>query len=478
MNDIFNSLDQFLTHLNDYLYTYFLVILLIIVGVYYTFRLGFVQFCLLGEAFRVVTEKIDPDDKHEEHLSSFQSLMISTASRVGIGNIAGIAFAITAGGPGAVFWMWTMAFFGGASAFAESTLAQIYKTKDGNGFKGGPAYYMQRALQIKWMGTLFALTLILTYAYGFNGLQSFTMTSSFEIYYHNAALPFSESNWPLYIGVILAVFSACMFFSKSHVIGKVSSLIVPYMALAYVLLAVIAVVMNIHHIPAVVKEIVSDAFNFKAALGGMAGSAIVIGIKRGLFSNEAGLGSAPNAAAAAHTSHPVKQGLVQSMGVFLDVIVCSGSAFLVLFSGAFQHKGQELTAMPLVQEAMQGYYGHIGLHFVTVAIVLFAITSLIGNYYYAQANIKYLTNSKVIMRLFQASAVAMVFIGAQMNLKLAWNLADALMALMATLNVIAIFFLAPIVHKTLKDYVAQRKAGKNPEFSAKKLGIKNTECWD
>ena len=478
MSDIFNHFNEILNHINDHLYTYFLVILLIVVGVYYTLRLGFVQIRLLGEAFRVVSERTHPDDKHEEHISPFQSLMISTASRVGIGNIAGIAFAITVGGPGAVFWMWAMAFFGGASAFAESTLAQIYKTKDGNGFKGGPAYYMQRALGQKWMGTLFAIALILTYAYGFNGLQSFTMTSAFEVYYHHPELKFAQSNWPLYIGIILAIFASFMFFSKSHIIGKASSMIVPYMALAYVLLAVVAVLMNIHLIPSVVKEIVYDAFDFKAMFGGLAGSALVIGIKRGLFSNEAGMGSAPNAAAAAHTSHPVKQGLVQSMGVFLDVIVCSSSAFLVLFSGAFVQKGQELTAMPLVQEAMQNYYGHIGLHFVTVAIVFFAVTSLIGNYYYAQANIKYLTNSKVIMRLFQASAVAMVFIGAQMDLKLAWNLSDVLMALMATLNIIAIFFLAPIVHKVLKDYISQRKAGKNPEFSAKKLGIKNTECWD
>ncbi|RDU74141.1 amino acid carrier protein [Helicobacter anseris] len=473
---------NFLGGVNNWLYTYYLVGLLVFVGIFYSLRLGFVQIGLLAESIKVVTEKPETQKKHAEHISPFQALMISTASRVGIGNIAGIAFAIVAGGSGAIFWMWVMAFFGGASAFAESTLAQIYKTKDGKGFKGGPAYYMQRALNMKWMGSLFAIVLILTYAYGFNGLQSYTMTSAFEVYYNKTAnaniLSFADSNWTLYIGCILAGFSAIMFFSKSHFIGKVSSVIVPYMALAYICLALIVMILNFEKIPDVMKDILTNAFDFKAIFGGFAGSAIVIGIKRGLFSNEAGMGSAPNAAAAAHTTHPVKQGLVQSLSVFIDVLVCSSSAFLVLFSSSFVAKGQELTAMPLVQSAMTEHFGSWGLYFVTIAIVLFAITSLIGNYYYAQANIKYLTKSKIIMVLFQISAVAMVFIGSQMDLKLAWELADIFMGLMATLNIIAILFLSDIVLKALKDYKNQRKQGLNPKFSAKKLGIKNTECWD
>ncbi|WP_233709977.1 MULTISPECIES: alanine/glycine:cation symporter family protein [unclassified Helicobacter] len=472
---------EFLGGVNTWLYTYYLVALLVFVGIFYSIKLGFVQLRLFGESIRVVTERSQRTEKHAEHISPFQALMISTASRVGIGNIAGIAVAITTGGSGAVFWMWVMAFFGGASAFAESTLAQIYKTKDGNGFKGGPAYYMQKALNAKWMGSLFAVTLILTYAYGFNGLQSYTMTSAFEVYYNRintSDLTFSQSNWTLYIGLVLASFSIIMFFSKSHFIGKVSSVVVPYMALAYIFLAVYVVVVNFSFIPNVLKDIITHAFDFKAIFGGFAGSAIVIGIKRGLFSNEAGMGSAPNAAAAAHTTHPVKQGLVQSLSVFIDVLVCSSSAFLVLFSGLFVQKGQELTAMPLVQNTMIKYFGSWGLHFVTLAIVLFAITSLIGNYYYAQANIKYLTNSKIVMRLFQFSAVLMVFIGSQMNLRLAWELADIFMGLMATLNIVAILFLSKIVSRSLKDYLDQRKQGIEPKFSAKKLGIKNAECWE
>ena len=477
--DFVAELTRVLGSINVWLYTYYLVALLIIVGVFYSFKLGFVQLRLFAESVRVIAEKESDGKKHVEYISPFQALMISTASRVGIGNIAGIAFAITTGGPGAIFWMWVMAFFGGASAFAESTLAQVYKTRDGNGFKGGPAYYMRRGLKLKWMGMLFAIVLILTYAYGFNGLQSFTMTSAFEVYYKSmGGVSFADSRWPIYIGLVLAAFSAIMFFSKSYVIGKVSSIIVPCMAFAYIFLALLAVAMNLEKVPEVFHLIISGAFDFKAIFGGFAGSAIVIGIKRGLFSNEAGMGSAPNAAAAAHTSHPVKQGLVQALSVFIDVVICSSSAFLVLFSTAFVQKGQALTAMPLVQKAMEGYYGSAGLYFVTIAIVLFAITSLIGNYYYAQANIKYLTKSKGVMLLFQASAVAMVFVGSQMNLTLAWELADVLMGFMATLNIIAILFLSGIVSKSLKDYMQQRKQGLNPQFSAKKLGIKNTECWD
>ena len=477
--DFVTKLTSVLGDLNGWLYTYYLVALLIAVGVFYSLKLGFVQLRLFAESVRVVTERESDGKKHAEHISPFQALMISTASRVGIGNIAGIAFAITAGGAGAIFWMWVMAFFGGASAFAESTLAQVYKTKDGNGFKGGPAYYMQKALNLKWMGMLFAVVLILTYAYGFNGLQSFTMTSAFEVYYKGAeGMSFANSNWPFYIGLALAAFSAVMFFSKSYLIGKVSSIIVPCMAFAYIFLAFLAVVMNLGKVPEVLHLIISEAFDFKAIFGGFAGSAIVIGIKRGLFSNEAGMGSAPNAAAAAHTSHPVKQGLVQALSVFIDVVICTSSAFLVLFSTSFVEKGQTLTAMPLVQKAMENHYGSVGLYFVTIAIVLFAVTSLIGNYYYAQANIKYLTKSKGVMLLFQASAVAMVFVGSQMNLALAWELADVLMGLMATLNIIAILFLSNVVSKVLKDYMQQRKQGLNPQFSAKKLGIKNTECWD
>ncbi|HEG8071043.1 TPA: sodium:alanine symporter family protein, partial [Campylobacter jejuni] len=420
-----------------------MVVLLIICGLYYSFLTRFVQFRMLSSVFKILTEKNEGHAK--EHISPFQALMISTASRVGIGNIAGISLALATGGAGALFWMWVMAFFGGASAFAESTLAQVYKSKDDTGgFKGGPAYYIKKALGSHFFGAFFAFILIITYAYGFNGLQSQTMTSSFKVYYDmfnpNAAVDFASSSWPMIIGIVLTIFGAWMFFSHHTKIGKISSLIVPFMALAYVLLAVIAVLMNFDKIPSVIHMILQSAFDFKAIFGGFAGSALVIGIKRGLFSNEAGMGSAPNAAAAALTSHPAKQGVIQAFSVLIDVVVCTSSGFLVLFSMAYLGLGESKIdgGMPLVQEAMREYYGSFGIHFITIAIVLFAITSLIGNYYYAQANVKYLTNSKFAMNLFRITAVAMIFIGSQMNLKLAWNLADLTMAFMATTNIISL----------------------------------------
>ncbi|MBM0637013.1 sodium:alanine symporter family protein [Campylobacter sp. VicNov18] len=460
-----------------------MVVLLIICGLYYSFLTRFVQFRMLSSVFRILTEKNKQHSK--EYISPFEALMISTASRVGIGNIAGISLALTTGGAGALFWMWVMAFFGGASAFAESTLAQIYKSKDDTGgFKGGPAYYIKKALGSHFFGSFFAFILIITYAYGFNGLQSQTMTSSFKVYYDmlnpDASVSFSSSFWPVVIGVILTAFGSWMFFSHHTKIGKVSSLIVPFMALAYVLLAVIAVLMNLDKIPLVVKVILESAFDFKAMFGGFAGSALVIGIKRGLFSNEAGMGSAPNAAAAALTSHPAKQGVIQAFSVFIDVIICTSSGFLVLFSMAYLGLNETKIegGMPLIQETMREYYGSFGIHFITIAIVLFAITSLIGNYYYAQANVKYLTNSKLVMNLFRITAVAMIFIGSQMNLKLAWNLADLTMAFMAITNIVSLLLLGGIVNKVLKDFNIQQKAGLDPKFNASKLGIKNAECWD
>ncbi|MFQ6342024.1 alanine/glycine:cation symporter family protein [Campylobacter sp. VTCC 70190] len=460
-----------------------MVVLLIICGFYCSFLTRFVQFRMLSSVFKILTEKNEAHTK--EHISPFQALMISTASRVGIGNIAGISLALATGGAGALFWMWVMAFFGGASAFAESTLAQVYKSKDDTGgFKGGPAYYIKKALGSHFFGAFFAFILIITYAYGFNGLQSQTMTSSFKIYYDmlnpNASVDFASSSWPVVIGVVLTIFGAWMFFSHHIKIGKVSSLIVPFMALAYVLLSVIAVLINFDRIPSVVHMILQNAFDFEAIFGGFAGSALVIGIKRGLFSNEAGMGSAPNAAAAALTSHPAKQGIIQAFSVLIDVIVCTSSGFLVLFSMAYLGLGESKISggMPLIQEAMREYYGSLGIHFITIAIVLFAITSLIGNYYYAQANVKYLTNSKFAMNLFRVTAVAMIFAGSQMDLKLAWNLADLTMAFMATTNIISLLLLGGIVNKVLKDFNAQQKAGINPKFNASKLGIKNAECWD
>lgn len=464
-----------------------MVILLVITGIYYSFRLKFVQFTMLCSVFKLLVQR--HKDQKDEHISPFAALMISTASRVGIGNIAGISVALVLGGAGALFWMWAMAFFGGASAFAESALAQVYKSKDSvsGGFKGGPAYYIKKALGIGWLAIFFAIILIITYAYGFNGLQSYTMTSAFKVYYDmyfvGAETSFDQSSMSIYIGVLLSAFCAWLFFSHHTKIGKVSSIIVPIMAIGYTFLAFIVVVLNLEKLPEVFSLIFKQAFDFEAIFGGFAGSALVIGIKRGLYSNEAGMGSAPNAAAAAITSHPAKQGIIQSFAVFIDVIVCTSTGLLVLFSEAyFANIGADgkplLSALPLVQEVMREHYGIWGLHFVSIAVVLFAVTSLIGNYYYAQANVKYLTDSRLIMNVFRFSAVAMVFIGSQMNISLAWDFADFTMAFMATTNIISILLLSGIVKKVLDDYLEQKKQGIDPHFSATKLGIKNAECWN
>ncbi|MBZ7984613.1 alanine:cation symporter family protein [Campylobacter sp. RM9332] len=473
MQSLLEEIHLFLDLINGYLYTYFLVFALIIVGIIYSINTRFAQFRLMGNVLTLLKEKQD----NKDHVSSFEALMISTASRVGIGNIAGISTAVVVGGAGALFWMWVMAFIGGASAFAESTLAQIYKSKDENGFRGGPAYFIEKGLGNKFFGKLFSVILIITYAYGFNGLQSHTMTSAFEIYF-----PDNFSNASIIIGIILSVVAFALFFSNSKSLGKVSSIIVPIMAFIYILLSIIAMAMHYDLIPSVFKMIFNSAFDFQAIFGGFAGSVIVIGIKRGLFSNEAGMGSAPNAAAAANTSHPVKQGIIQSFSVFIDLIICSCSGFLVLFSQSYINQlstGEtKLNALPMVQQSMMEYYGTWGLHFITFAVILFAVTSLIGNFYYADANVKNLTKNNLNELVFKISAVAMVFIGSQLDLKVAWDLADITMAAMASINIIAILLLSPILIKCLKDYDEQKKRGLDPVFSAKKLGIKNAECWD
>ncbi|MEG0292420.1 MAG: alanine/glycine:cation symporter family protein [Anaerovoracaceae bacterium] len=464
--------NEFIGVVNEFLYSKFLIAALMFVGLYFTIRTKFVQIRLLPDSFRVLTEK-----GAEGSISSFQALMIATASRVGTGNIAGVTTAIVLGGPGAVLWMWIMAIIGSASAFVESTLAQIYKEKDGSVFKGGPAYYIQRALGQRWLGVLFAIILILTFAFGFNGLQAYTLTSAFEHYVPN----FNESYVPIIIGLILAAFSAISFFGGSHLIGKISSLLVPVMATLYILVGLIVFFRNLDGVGPAFKLMFDAAFDFKAIFGGFAGSCMVIGIKRGLFSNEAGMGSAPNAAASADVSHPVKQGLVQVLSVFIDtIVICSTTAFMALLAGplgATDAKGELLNGIPFVQKALYSQFGEFGIHFVTICIVLFASTSLIGNYFYAEANMKFITKNNWAMLAFKVAAVVMVFVGTQADLTTAWNVADVLMGLMATVNIIAMLLLGGIAVKALNNYMEQKKQGLDPKFKASDIGLNNTDCW-
>lgn len=469
--------------IDTYMYTYFLVFLLIFCGLYFTIRTKGVQFRYIKDMFKCITEKKHVEGKAT--VSSFQALMVSTASRVGTGNIAGVATAIAFGGPGAVFWMWLMALIGGASAFIESTLAQIWKVRGKNGeFHGGPAYYIQQALGKRWLGIVFAISLILCFGLGFNGLQTYNMSSSLIAYIPN----YTSTMGPMALGIVLAVILAFILFGGTRLISFMSSIIVPVMAVVYIILAFVLAGMNITALPAIFGMIFQEAFDFQAIVGGFAGSMIVQGIKRGLFSNEAGMGSAPNAAAAASVSHPVKQGLVQTLSVFLDtIVICSCSAIMIMtfvignvdmtpWGGAAE--AVALSNMPLVQAAMSNGFGQLGLHFMTFAIFAFAFSSIIGNYFYAEQNFLFITKSKIGLYIFRILCCAVVFFGAQSNLVLAWNLADIFMGIEAFINIVVILILGKWALKALDDYTRQRKEGKNPVFVADHIeGLPKTECW-
>lgn len=466
-------LNNILTSVNDFMYTYPLLILLVGAGVYFTVRTRFVQGRLLGEAFRVLLERAEVKDGKKQ-VSSFQALMISTASRVGTGNIAGIATAIAAGGPGAVFWMWVMAVIGSASAFIESTLAQVYKVKDGKDFRGGPSYYMEKALGKRYLGIIFSILLIICFAYGFNGLQSFNMSSSLEYYIPG----YADSIYPAVIGAVLAAATAFVIFGGVHRIGFITSVIVPVMAGGYLIMGLATMVMNAERIPEVFALIFREAFDGRAIFGGFAGSAVVIGIKRGLFSNEAGMGSAPNASASAAVSHPAKQGLVQVLSVFIDtLLICSATAMMLLLSGV-EGKSGVLDGIPFVQQAISANVGTWGIHFITFSIFTFAFSSLVGNYYYAESNIKFIKDDKRLLFVFRVSCLLAVFFGAQADFSVIWNVADITMGGMAVLNILVILVLGGTAVKVLRDYEEQKKKGVEPVFRAEKLGIRNTECWD
>ena len=465
-------LNNILSAVNDWMYTYLLLFLLVGTGIYFTIRTRFVQLRLLKESFHVLKEKAG-EENGKKQVSSFQALMISTASRVGTGNIAGIATAIAAGGAGAVFWMWLMAVIGGASAFIESTLAQVYKVKDKEEFRGGPSYYMEKALGKRWLGILFSVLLIICFAYGFNGLQSFNMSSSLEYYIPG----YSDTVYPMIVGLVLAVGTAFVIFGGVHRIGFITSVIVPIMAGAYLLIGLYTIITNITELPRVFSMIFSQAFDFRAFAGGMAGSAVVIGIKRGLFSNEAGMGSAPNASASASVSHPAKQGMVQVLSVFIDtLLICSATAMMLLLSGV-QGESGVLDGIPFVQKAISANVGNWGIHFITLSIFAFAFSSLIGNYYYAESNILFIKKKKKLLFIFRITCLLAVFFGAQADFSMMWNIADITMGCMATVNILVILVLGNTAMKVLKDYEKQKKEGKNPVFKAKDVGIENTECW-
>ena len=471
-------MNELITAVNDVIWSYVLIVALVGCGLWFTWRTKFVQFRMVGEMLRLLTESaVDSvgdqvKGKEKRHISSFQAFAVSVATRVGTGNLAGVATAIVIGGPGAVFWMWLIALIGSATAFVESTLAQLYKQKHKDSFIGGPAYYIQKGLKCRWMAVLFAILITLQFGLSNNSIQANTICGAMQ----------EAFGWsPIWVGVALATMALFIVFGGIQRIAKVSSVIVPLMAVGYIILALVIIIMNIHLIPHVFKVIILDAFGFSQIAGGSIGAAMMNGIKRGLFSNEAGEGSAPNAAATASTTHPVKQGLIQALGVFTDTLmVCSCTAFIILISGLYQVP--ELNGIALTQSALQSEIGSIGPMFIAVAIFLFAFSSIIGNYYYGEANIRFITQNNKVMTAYRiASAGLMVMFGALASFELVWNIVDLFMAFLTACNLIAIVLLGRYAFRLLDDYRQQKRQGiKEPVFHRSKLPQieDELECWE
>lgn len=458
---------------NDILWSVWVLIpLLLIIGLYFTFKTKFVQIRYLKEMILLLGENDTNDKNYGKKVSSFQAFCVSTASRVGTGNLAGVAIAVATGGPGAVFWMWIIALIGSASSFIESTLAQVYKQSDGKGsFIGGPAYYMEKALGKKLMAVIFSILIVIAFGLAFNSVQSNTISASF---YESFGIPTQL------MGIILTVVTAFIIFGGIQRIAKISGILVPVMSLFYIGLSLFILITNISKLPSVISLIVQSAFGVKQILGGTIGSALLNGIKRGLFSNEAGMGSSPNAAATANVSHPAKQGLIQTLGVFTDtILICSCTAFILLLSSNFEEIASNYTGINLTQQALIDHVGSWGGIFISICILLFAFSSIIGNYYYGEANIEFLTKNKICMLVYRIAVLAMVFIGSVAELDFVWNFADISMGLMAIVNLIAIVMLSKIAFKVLQDYDKQRKNGiKNPVFKSSSIeGLNNADEW-
>lgn len=461
---------NFINEINDILWTYILIIMLLGCAVWFSIRTRFVQFRMLREMIVLLSESAGKGKQGEKHVSSFQAFAITIASRVGTGNLAGVATAIAIGGPGAVFWMWAIALLGASSAFIESTLAQLYKIRGKDSFVGGPAYYMKKGLKQPWMGMLFAVLISITFGFAFNSVQSNTICAAAE-----HAFGFNH----MVLGGVLTALTLVIIFGGIRRIARVSSIIVPIMALGYVGLALVIVLLNITHLPEVISLIISHAFGWEQALGGGVGMALMQGIKRGLFSNEAGMGSAPNVAASADVTHPVKQGLIQTLGVFTDtLVICTCTAFIILFSGVASTK--EANGIKLTQMALNNEIGNIGTIYVAVAILFFAYSSILGNYYYGEANVRYITHRKWAIPIYRIAVGGMVMFGALASLELAWSLADMAMGFMTICNLIAITLLGKYAFRLLEDYRIQKRNGvKNPVFTKDRMkDIENDlECW-
>lgn len=472
-------MNELITQINDAIWGYVLIGGLIICGIWFTWKTKGVQFRMVGEMLRLLadsatsgTDSLSDKDKNHKHISSFQAFAVSVATRVGTGNLAGVATAIAIGGPGAVFWMWVIALIGSATAFIESTLGQLYKQRQKDSFVGGPAYYIKRGLHCNWMAYLFAVLITITFGLSYNSIQSNTICGAM----------YEAFGWnPLLVGSILSVVALIIIFGGLKRIANVSAVMVPLMAIGYFVLVMVIIIMNIEHIPHVLKVIITNAFGLEQGVGGTIGATIMNGVKRGLFSNEAGEGSAPNVAAAATVSHPVKQGLIQALGVFTDtLLVCSCTAFMILISGLYSTP--DLNGIALTQAALNSEIGAFGPTFIAIAILLFAFSSIIGNYYYGEANIRFMTSSNAVLTVYRVlSGGVLVMFGAMASLEIVWNLGDLCMALLTACNLVAIVRLGKYAFKLLEDYRQQKRSGiKEPTFHRSQMPEieKDLMCWE
>ena len=486
METVFSVLQQ----VNDYLWGFVVITALVLCALFFTYKIRGVQFRLWRDMFRVMLGKplfekeereqgagrqkdepqeVNGGEGERRKIGSFHAFAVSLSSRVGTGNLAGVASAIFVGGPGAVFWMWVMALFGAATAFVEATLAQLYKKRGTDSFYGGPAYYMEHGLHRKWMGILFAVLITITFGMANQIVQSNTLCD---------ALSDTLSIDRRWIGATLTLATLVIIFGGVKRISRFSSIVVPVMAVGYALLAIVVIVLNLREIPSMLSLIVREAFGMDATVGGAVGIAITQGVKRGLFSNEAGEGSAPNAAAIASTSHPVKQGLLQALGVFTDtLVICTCTAFIILLSGLYQ---QGYDGIILTKYALEWHVGPVGGIFITVAIFLFAFSTLIANYFYGETNIRFITRQRWVIVLFRIFSGLTVIIGALISLQTAWTFVDLAMGAMTIVNLVAIILLSPKVYFLLNNYLSQRRKGQDPQFKRSMMPDteKDIECWD
>lgn len=460
---------------NDFLSTYVLVVILLGAGLFFTFYFKGIQFTMIPEMLRVLfasgrkhEEPSDLEKPSGKSISSFQAFALSLASRVGTGNIAGVAIAITLGGPGAIFWMWVSAIIGSINAFVESTLAQLFKVKGDREYRGGPAYYIMKGIKSRVWAVTFAILIMITFGLAFTSVQTNTIAISMK-----SSFGFDQVT----VAVIVSILTAIVIWGGVHRITSVLQVIVPVMALGYIILAFYVIIVRFEMLPHVFFLIIDNAFGVEQVVGGGLGTALIIGVKRGLFSNEAGEGSTPNAAATASITHPVKQGLIQTFGVYADtLLVCTATAFIVLCSGIYD---SEFTGIELTQLALQNEVGSLSVYFISIALFLFAFSSIVANYYYGETNLAFIKQSKLLINSFRTIVVLIVFLGGIAELTVVWALADITMALMTVCNVSAILVLGKYAHKCLVDYRNQLKQGKDPFYRRSTIPeiSKETECW-